>query len=122
MVDDGGGVHVTGVDATGKAVDYYVDAQAYYHQFNSANIAEASIYDLTYVKLREFSVGYKLPISKMGLGKYIQNATFSVMARNPWLIYSKTRDFDPSEISSTYGEDGQLPGTRSLGVNLRIGF
>jgi hypothetical protein len=58
----------------------------------------------------------------MGLGKYIQNATFSVMARNPWLIYSKTRDFDPSEISSTYGEDGQLPGTRSLGVNLRIGF
>lgn len=121
-VDDGGGVHVTGVDATGKAVDYYVDAQAYYHQFQAANIAEASIYDLTYVKLREFSVGYKLPISKMGLGKYIQNATFSVIARNPWLIYSKTRDFDPSEVSSTYGEDGQLPGTRSLGVNLRIGF
>jgi hypothetical protein len=121
-VDDGGGVHVTGVDATGKAVDYYVDAQSYYHQFQAANIAEASIYDLTYVKLRELSVGYKLPISKMGLAKYIQNATFSVIARNPWLIYTKNRDFDPSEISSTYGEDGQMPGTRSLGVNLKIGF
>jgi len=56
------------------------------------------------------------------LSKYIKNATFSIIARNPWLIYSKTKDFDPSEVSNTYGEDGQLPGTRSLGFNLRIGF
>lgn len=121
-VADGGGVHVTGVDDTGKPVDYYVAAQDYYHQFRNAYISEASIYDLTYVKMREVSVGYKLPVQRMGLGKYIQNATFSVIARNPWLIYSKTRDFDPSEVSNTFGEDGQLPGTRSLGVNLRIGF
>lgn len=122
LVADGGGVHVTGVDETGKAVDYYIEAQTYYHQFRNANISEPFIYDLTFVKLREFSVGYKLPISRMGLSKYIQNATFSVIARNPWLIYSKAKDFDASEISNTYGEDGQLPGTRSLGVNLRIGF
>ena len=121
-VADGGGVHVTGVDATGKAVDYYVGAQDYYHQFRSANIAETSIYDLTYVKLRELSVGYKLPVDRMGVSKYVKNATFSVIARNPWLIYAKTKDFDPSEISQVQGEDGQLPGTRSLGVNLRIGF
>ena len=121
-VADGGGVHVTGVDETGKAVDYYVGAQDYYHQFRSANIAEGSIYDLTYVKLRELSVGYKLPVERMGVSKYVKNATFSVIARNPWLIYAKTKDFDPSEISQVQGEDGQLPGTRSLGVNLRIGF
>lgn len=121
-VADGGGVYVSGVDATGKAVDYYVEAQDYYHQFRNANISEVFIYDLTFVKLREFSLGYKLPIERMGLGKHIQNATFSVIARNPWLIYAKTKDFDPSEISNVYGEDGQLPGTRSLGVNLRVGF
>jgi hypothetical protein len=110
------------VDATGKAVEFYIDAQEYYHQFRSANISEVFIYDLTFVKLREFSLGYKLPVERMGISKHIKNATFSVIARNPWLIYAKTKDFDPSEISNVYGEDGQLPGTRSLGVNLRIGF
>ena len=121
-VDDGGGVHAVGVDATGKPFDKYVDAQTYYHQFRNNNISENSIYDLTYVKMRELSVGYKLPVDRMGVSKYVKNATFSVIARNPFLIYSKTKDFDPSEISNVSGEDGQLPGTRSLGVNLRLGF
>ena len=52
-VADGGGVHVFGVDATGKAVDYYVDGQTYYHQFRSNSISENSIYSLSFVKLRE---------------------------------------------------------------------
>lgn len=121
-VADGGGVHVFGVDDNGHDVDYYVDAQTYWHQFRNANISEVFIHDLTFVKMRELSLGYRLPVEKMGVSKYIKNATFSVIARNPWLIYSKTKDFDPSEVSNTYGEDGQLPGTRSLGVNLRIGF
>jgi TonB-linked SusC/RagA family outer membrane protein len=121
-VADGGGVHVFGVDATGKPVDYYVDAQTYYHQFRSNNISENSVYDLTFVKLRELSIGYKIPVDKLGIGKYVKTAIFSVVSRNPWLIYTKTRGFDPSEISNPYGEDGQLPGTRSFGVNLRLGF
>ena len=121
-VADGGGVHVFGVDATGKPVDYYVAGQTYYQQFRNNNISENSVYDLTYVKLRELSLGYRLPVEKLGVGRYLKNAVFSVVARNPWLIYSKTRGFDPSEISSVYGEDGQLPGTRSVGVNLKLGF
>ena len=120
---DGGGVHVTGVDVTdGKPVDYYVDAFTYFHQFRAANIAEASIYDLSFVKLRELSLGYRLPVERMGIGRYVKGATFSVIARNPYLLWSKTRDFDPSEISAVQGEDGQYPGTRSLGVNLKLNF
>jgi TonB-linked SusC/RagA family outer membrane protein len=121
-VADGGGVHVFGVDATGKPVDYYVEAQTYYHQFQSKTIAENSIYDLTFVKLRELSLGYKVPVEKLGIGRYVKTAIFSIVSRNPWLIYSKNKGFDPSEISNVYGEDGQLPGTRSLGVNLKLGF
>ncbi len=121
-VADGGGVHVFGVDATGKAVDYYVDGQLYYHQFRSNSISENSIYDLTFVKLRELSVGYRVPVEKLGIGKYVKTAIFSVVSRNPWLIYSKNKGFDPSEISNVFGEDGQLPGTRSVGVNLKLGF
>ncbi len=122
-VGDGGGVHVFGVDATtGKAVDYYVEAQPYFQQFRNARIAEPFIQDLTFVKMRELSLGYRIPVERLSIGKYIKNATFSVVSRNPFLIYSKTRDFDPSEISNVYGEDGQFPGTRSMGVNLKLGF
>lgn len=121
-VANGGGVHAVGVDNTGKPVDYYVDAQTYFHQFRTNNIGEGSIYDLTFVKMRELSIGYKIPVQKLGIGKYINSAVFSVISSNPWLIYRKTKDYDPSEISNVQGEDGQFPGTRSFGFNLRVGF
>ncbi len=122
LVADGGGVHVVGVDASDKPYDVYVDAKKYFSQFSGSNISETNVYDLTYVKLRELSFGYKLPMERLGIGKYIKSATLSLIARNPWLIYAKTKDFDPSEISNTSGEDGQFPGTRSLGFNIKLGF
>ena len=121
-VADGGGVHVQAVNADGTPFDGYIDAQTYWHQFRSRNIAETNVYDLTFVKLREVSLGYNLPVKKMGLSKYVQKATISLVARNPWLIYAKNRDFDPSEISDRYGENGQFPGTRSFGFNISLGF
>ncbi|WP_462250426.1 SusC/RagA family TonB-linked outer membrane protein [Ferruginibacter sp.] len=121
-VADGGGVRVDGVDATGKPVTFYVEAQTYHHQFRNANISEDNIYDLTFVKMRELSFGYRIPVEKLSIGKFVKSAVFSVVSRNPWLIYTKNRDFDPSEISNVYGEDGQFPGSRSVGVNLKVGF
>jgi TonB-linked SusC/RagA family outer membrane protein len=124
-VGDGGGVHVVGVSSADEKtiVDMYVDAQTYFHQYYNSQIAEPFVHDLTFVKLREVSLGYSIPVRKIGnVSKYIQGARFSIIARNPWLMYSDSKDFDPSEISNIYGEDGQLPGTRSLGVNLSIKF
>lgn len=121
-VADGGGVYVEGVDVDNKPVSYFVPAQEYFHQFRSRNISENSVYDLSFVKLREISLGYQFPIAKWGLSKYVQKASFSIVARNLWLIYAQNRDFDPSEISNVFGEDGQFPGTRSLGFNINIGF
>jgi TonB-linked SusC/RagA family outer membrane protein len=121
-VADGGGIHMVGVDGNKNAVDMYVEAQDYFHNMVSDNVFDEFIYDLTFVKLREVSIGYRIPVQKLGIAKYIQNATFSIVSRNPWLMYSKTKDFDPSEISNVFGENGQLPGSRSLGFNLKIGF
>jgi len=122
-VADGGGVHVSGYNnVTDKPYDTYVEAQDYFHGMVNRNVFNQFIYDLTFVKLRELSIGYKIPVSKFGVGKYLRNATFSIVARNPFLIYAKTKDFDPSEITAIYGEDGQFPGTRSLGFNLKFGF
>ena len=121
-VEDGGGVHAIGVDDTGKDYDVYVDAKTYYSQFYSSKISENNVYDLTFVKLRELSLGYKLPVERMGIGKYIKGATVSIIGRNLMLLYSKTKDFDPSEISGVQGENGQFPGTRSIGANLKLNF
>ncbi|MBO9660706.1 MAG: hypothetical protein J7527_17925, partial [Chitinophagaceae bacterium] len=122
-VANGGGIRVIGVDDNKNPVDVYVEAQDYFHSMVENNVFDEFIYDLTFVKMREVSLGYRLPVQKWGFtGKWLQNATLSMIARNPWMIYRKAKDFDPSEISSVFGENGQFPGTRSLGINLKLGF
>lgn len=121
-VADGGGVHVFGVNASGAPVNYYVDAQTYYHNLYYNKTFDPYIYDLTFVKMREVALGYNIPVKKLKLGKFIQNANIAIVARNPLLIYATSKDFDPSEISATAGETGQYPGTRGFGFNLRVGF
>jgi hypothetical protein len=130
-VADGGGIHVFGVDATAATaatpttvkVDYYVDAQTYFHYLGDNYIYDPYIYDLSYIKLREFSIGYNIPVAKLGnVGKYIQGLNVSLIAQNAWLIWAKSKDIDPSEASQTTGESGQFPGIRSYGVNVKLNF
>lgn len=121
-VADGGGVHVFGVDATGKDVDYYVDAQEYFHGFVNNDVYDEFVNDLTYFKLREASLSYFIPVNKLGLSKWVNKCELSIVSNNVWLIYAKTKDFDPSEIRNAGGETGQFPGVRSLGANLKVSF
>ena len=118
-VANGGGVRVRGVSETGEAVDTYVPAYDYYHQFGNNSIIDNSVFSASYVKLREVSFGYSLPIKA---NKYIQAVNLSVVARNPWLIYAANPNIDPSELADRFGENGQQPGTRSLGFNVRLSF
>jgi hypothetical protein len=117
-VSEGGGIHVTGVNENGEPVAYDVAAYNYFHQFADQSLLDNSVFDASYVKLREVSLGYKVPL-KSGV---LQNLTFSVVARNPWLIYLSNRNIDASELSHRWGENGQQPGTRSLGFNIKASF
>jgi len=121
-VADGGGVHMTGVDATGKPVSTYVSAYDYFHNLVNNQTFDPYIEDLTFIKLREVGLAYRIPVKKLGISNYIKSASFQLQARDLWLIYAKTKDFDPSQISGVQGEQGQLPGTRGIGFNLKIGF
>ncbi len=123
-VSAGGGVHVVGVSSVDQKtpVDKYVSVQSYYQQFYFNRIAEPYVHSLTFVKLREVNLGVNLPVAKWGLSKVLNGASFSIIARNPVLIYRETKNFDPSEISAIQGEDGQFPGTRSVGFNLKLTF
>jgi TonB-dependent SusC/RagA subfamily outer membrane receptor len=124
-VDQGGGVHVSGVDAkTHEPVDYYIDSKTYFQSFDNVMIFDPFIHDLSYIKLRELSVGYDIPVEKMaGLKNYIRGIRISLVAQNLWLIYTENRSFDPSEISTQLGgEVAQFPSTRSFGANIKVNF
>ncbi|HEX9650728.1 MAG TPA: SusC/RagA family TonB-linked outer membrane protein [Cyclobacteriaceae bacterium] len=122
-VGDGGGVRVVGVDANGNPVDMYVDGLSYYTQWYSNRLAEPFVHDASYIKLRE--VGIMFDVSKFINTGFIKAASLGFVARNVALL-SVAKDnvhrWDPSILSTNYGENGQLPGTRSYGINLQITF
>lgn len=120
-VADGGGVRLDGVNsATGKQNTVYVETQDLYEDA-LFSVWENWMYDASYVKLRELSLGYNVP--KSAFKKLpIQAVSFSVSGQNLWLIASKVKGIDPSELEQSWLEGGQLPGTRSVGVNLKITF
>ncbi len=116
----GGGVLLDGVTEDGKQNTTRVDAQNLYENWYFA-LNEKWIYDKTYVKLREVSIGYNLP--KSMLGTWAKSANISFIARNPLLIYSAIGGgIDISESETIWTEGGQLPPVRSFGVNVRLGF
>ncbi|HEY0770036.1 MAG TPA: hypothetical protein VGD31_06850, partial [Sphingobacteriaceae bacterium] len=95
----------------------------YYHQFYLASSADPHILDLTYVKLREVSLGYNIPVKSLGsLGNVFTSASIGLVGRNLWLINGNDKDFDPSEVSASFGENGQMPSVRSYGFNIKLGF
>jgi len=119
-----GGIHISGVNEYYEEVDYYIDAYEYFTTYTSwADIYDPNVFDLTYIKLRELSIGYDIPLEKMtNLGNHIRDINISIWAQNLWLIYAKNRNFDPSEISRPGGEWSQFPGTRSFGINIKVTF
>lgn len=119
-VSEGGGTLVAGVHADGTPNTTYVDTRALYEQTYS-QIWEKWTYDASYVKLREVSVGYSFP--KKMLGKLpFQTAYFGITSQNPWMIYSKLKGVDPSQLQTSFYEGGQLPNTRNLGFNIKLTF
>lgn len=122
-VSEGGGVHVVGVDTEGNPVDMYVPALDYYSQWYANRLAEPFVHDKSFIKLREISLSYSLPTDL--IGDFVKSARIGVVGRNLWMIAlsgENKHNWDPSELSQVYGENGQLPGTRSYGVNLNITF
>ncbi|QXP72487.1 SusC/RagA family TonB-linked outer membrane protein [Tenacibaculum sp. AHE15PA] len=121
-----GGVLVSGVDSTtGQPVSYYVEPQTYYGSLFALH--EKWLYDASYVKLRQVSLGYDLP-STVFENSFIESISLNAFANNLWLIYSSVEGVDPSELENTsagglrWEEGGQLPSSRSFGINVKVKF
>ena len=123
-IADGGGVHVQGVDVDGNEYDNYVDAYTYFSQFNSNTIASPYVHDADYIKLRDLSVSVKVP-ERWLQNTFLKTASLGFVGRNLWMISvadNNIHNWDPSELSESYGENAQLPGTRSYGFDIKLTF
>jgi hypothetical protein len=117
----------TAADGTKSFVpnDIIVTANQLYGYSNPRNYHESAIFDASYVKLRELSLGYSFSPSFLKRIK-IQSAKLSVVGRNVWMIFKNTPHIDP-EIDAKGGNGqgfgyGELPSSRSVGMNLSLSF
>ncbi len=122
-----GGIIGVGVkeDENGNYVpnDVVVTAEEYNHAAFTNSIPAGSIFDASYVKLREIRIGYtfkKIP------GFPVKDLNISLVGRNLAILYSKIPHVDP-ETSFNNGnaqglEFGQLPSATSYGFNISMKF
>lgn len=82
-----------------------------------------SIFDATFIKLREVTLGYNFPISN---NKFVKNVGVNIYGRNLWNIYTKSKYIDP-EFTSSGGnvqgiEGGSIPTPVTYGFNVNLKF
>ena len=127
LVADGGGYrYPNSVNEDGSENVTYVPAHRWGRAFDYNKSPTARyVFDATYVKLREISLSYKLPGSVLD-GTPFSDLTLSLIGRNLAILHKNTKHFDP-EASLSSGnqqgiETGAYPTTRTVGLNLRLGF
>lgn len=105
--------------------DIIVPARTLYAYNNPRSYHEAAIFDGSYVKLRELTLGYSLPASLLTRLK-IRSAKVSLVGRNVLMLFRNNPHIDPevdrfgaNQQGFAYGE---LPSSRSIGANLSFGF
>ncbi|GAA4150018.1 SusC/RagA family TonB-linked outer membrane protein [Chryseobacterium ginsenosidimutans] len=84
------------------------------------------VYDASYVKLREASIGYSLPKSLLANTSF-QEVKISLVGRNLWIIHKNLPYADPETgtgngLASKGNSIGVLPTTRDLGINVTLKF
>lgn len=123
---EGGGYIVPGVLADGTPNTKRVSGENFGLFGYRRNPASLFIYDASYVKLREVTITYKLPVGLFGGNQFIKGATFSVVGRNLWII-SKNLPYADPEDGITSGnisgfQSGVYPSVREIGGSLKFSF
>ena len=114
-------------DGTLRPNDVPTTSQAFWQNYADGGITENSIFDASFIKLREIALNYTLPIRLLE-NLPIKTVTFGVEARNLAILYSEIPHIDPETNLFGSAADGagiefnSPPTTRTFGVNLRLGF
>lgn len=109
-------------DGTYRPNDVKVSSEEYFHGY-AYNARESSVYDASFVKLREVRLGYQLPKTLIQ-GTFLKGVGVSFVGRNLWLISSHAPGIDPETSfnnGNTQGlESTQIPSVRSYGFNINF--
>lgn len=111
VIDDKGTPNTTVVNAQDWGYDYY------------SGPAAQSVLRSDYVKLREISVGYHVPLKS----RFIKEMHLSAYARNLAVWGPDTRHFDPESIVNNAGnvqglDYGHTPASRNYGLTINLKF
>ncbi|WP_214225983.1 SusC/RagA family TonB-linked outer membrane protein [Pedobacter sp. B4-66] len=124
-VDLGG---MTYADAVKQGLLKPIPAYAYYENLSqwSSGIREYSVFENSWVALREVTVGYTVP-SKYLTKLKINTLSLNLTGRNIAYLYKTAKDgVNPESIFSNragaFAEYGGFPLVRSLGFNIRASF
>lgn len=105
-----------------------IPAESYYRMYYDRNHEENNVYNASYVKLRELSIGYTLPTTAGFLQKLrMQNLTVALVGRNLYAL-SHIPHFDPEQTSfqgqqlQSGVEDMTYPTSRNVGVKVSVNF
>lgn len=123
------GMVVEGIVAsTGAANTKEVTSEQYWTSVGGAyGIGEAFIYDASYIKMREISLGYTIPKSLLSKASFIKNAKISLVGRDLFYISRHTPGTNPEGASSQQDwtqafELNSLPPTKNIGFNINLTF
>jgi TonB-linked SusC/RagA family outer membrane protein len=119
------GMVVDGVmESDGSENDISVTAEEYWQRLGGRNtpVGECFKYDGSNIRVREAVLGY----SKTIKNSFITNLRVSLIGRNLFFIMNKAKIMDPNLMvgnTNIQGTEGfGLPGTRTLGMNLKLTF
>lgn len=123
------GIVAQGVNVnTGQPNTVAVGAESYYRQFYDRNHEENNVYDASFLKLRQFSIGYQLNLKEGFLGlEDSSTLNFSIIGNNLFVI-TENPHFDPEQLAVQGNgfvngvEDMSYATSRSLGFKVGFNF
>jgi TonB-linked SusC/RagA family outer membrane protein len=123
------GIVAQGVNInTGQPNTVAVSPESYYRQFYDRNHEENNVYDASFLKLRQFSIGYTLNMNEGFLGlKDTSTINFSFIGNNLFVI-TENPHFDPEQLAVQGNgfvsgvEDMSYATSRSLGFKVGFNF
>lgn len=105
-----------------------ITAESYYRQYYDRNHEENNVFDATYVKLRQISIGYSFEANNTkGFFQKGRSLKVSLIGRNLW-AWSNIPHFDPEQLAVQGNqfvsgvEDMSYPTSRSYGFKVGYHF
>lgn len=122
------GIIAEGVTQSGTPNTIAITAESYYRQFYDRNHEENNVYDASYLKLRQFSVGYNFKLKEGFLGlKEGGDIAVSLIGKNLFVI-TENPHFDPEQLAVQGNgfvsgvEDMSYATSRSFGLKASLNF